>query len=54
MSIMLKPGTRLFNAVCTIEKIAVKAPAGAGDSSTTTANVARVARRPRREVAAAA
>jgi hypothetical protein len=28
MSITLKPGTRLFSAVCTTEMIAVKAPAG--------------------------
>ena len=28
MSITLKPGTRLFSAVCTTEMIAVKVPAG--------------------------
>ena len=28
MSIALKPGTRLFSAVCTTEMITVKAPAG--------------------------
>ncbi len=28
MSMTLKPGTRLFSAVCTTEMIAVKAPAG--------------------------
>lgn len=31
MSITLKPGTRLFSAVCTTEMIAVKAPAGEVD-----------------------
>lgn len=31
MSIELKPGTRLFSAVCTTELIAVKAPGGSVD-----------------------
>ena len=31
MSMNLKPGTRLFSAVCTTEMITVKAPAGAVD-----------------------
>jgi hypothetical protein len=31
MSIPLKPGTRLFSAVCTTEMIAVKVPAGEVD-----------------------
>ncbi len=31
MSMTLKPGTRLFSAVCTTEMIAVKAPAGEVD-----------------------
>ena len=47
MSLTLKPGTRLFSAVCATEMIAVKAPADAVDLTIGGAPALDRGRRPR-------